>query len=149
MSALKTDSGNAHPSTLLDDQSPLGFANGSPTSNMHGWALSASPKSVVPLPWSETMTSTCARTALLVMGVTGNGPIDGACTGFGDDGAAAGSELGVGAVPGAFTGAGAGAGACASPGLGVPVNERASGLCSATPRSTNKPTTSRGSSSKK
>ena len=48
-------------------------------------------------------------------------------------------------VAGACTGAGAGAGACgASPGLGVPVNESASGLCSATLRSTNKPTTSIG-----
>ena len=50
---------SSHSGSLLEDQSAKASPNGSIRSCMHGCVLRATPKSDVPLPWSETMTSTC------------------------------------------------------------------------------------------
>ena len=54
-----------HPVTCsVVDHTMLVYEKGSPRSNTHGCVLSACPNSVVPLSWSEMITSTCAKDAL-------------------------------------------------------------------------------------
>ena len=70
VSASKMASGSPplHSGITLVDHTVVLYANGSPMSNTHGCLLSALPISVVPLPWSETTTSTCARGPIAAAG---------------------------------------------------------------------------------
>ena len=76
-----------HPGTSLDDHSMSPGPKGSPTLNMQGCSLRVWSKVDVPLPWSETTTSTSARVAAKVAGACAGAPFAGAsfdcCTGTG------------------------------------------------------------------
>ena len=102
----------SHSLTLLVDHTLLAAEKGSPRSKTHGWMLRASPTSVVPLPWSETITSTCARPAAPtgVAVATGAGAVAMAGAGF---------TPGTGVVAATGAGFSAGAGVVAAIGSDV------------------------------